>query len=216
MCCNNQLEQLIKDTYNNLVGSSYNFNRCNVQKMANSIQKAAEERFNTTFEVLAGVGDYASKSHFFQNYICKVELEGRYLLAYASPKPETEELPEENEVENSRKEPGLFTMVTAACGFSVWRGAAAAWMFTMSRHTPHSAATATRHTLQPQPHATRCSYTPHSVHNDGHTLQPHATLCNHTPHAAATLCSQWEKLKVPIILIQNIIFRFRPVSNVDV
>ncbi|KAI1718486.1 ground-like domain-containing protein [Ditylenchus destructor] len=98
MCCNKQLEELMKSAYNGLVGSTYNFNRCNVQKMANTIQKAAEERFNTTFEVLAGGGDFASKSHFYDNYICKIEMEGRFLLAYASPKPEEPTSPEDSGV----------------------------------------------------------------------------------------------------------------------
>ena len=41
------------------------------------LQMRAEETFNTTFEVVAGVGDYASKSHFYHNLICKIERESR-------------------------------------------------------------------------------------------------------------------------------------------
>ncbi|TMS35059.1 hypothetical protein L596_002535 [Steinernema carpocapsae] len=94
MCCNKELEHLIGKTFDDLKKShNGKWQNCNVQQLASKLNENAEKAFNTSFESIAGIGDYASKSHFFSNFICKVEREGRYMLAYGSPKhaePESE------------------------------------------------------------------------------------------------------------------------------
>ncbi|KAI1723178.1 ground-like domain-containing protein [Ditylenchus destructor] len=115
MCCNNVLESLIKDTYQDLAvearrrrqldqttndvqtnDGTFLTNRAspdgepNLQSMADQLQERAEQHFNTTFEVIVGTGDYASKSHFLENYICKVRRNRRFILAYGTPKSERE------------------------------------------------------------------------------------------------------------------------------
>lgn len=64
---------------------------CNIQQIANRVQKNAEEAYNTTFEIVVGVGDYASKSHFYSDLICKIEVDGKFVLAYATPRPDAED-----------------------------------------------------------------------------------------------------------------------------
>ncbi|KAH7722801.1 Protein GRD-15 [Aphelenchoides avenae] len=76
MCCNNGLEDLMRTTYDQLRGQP-EFLNCNVHRISNEVQTRAEAQYNTTFEVIVGIGDYASKSHFFHNLICKIEREGR-------------------------------------------------------------------------------------------------------------------------------------------
>ncbi|KAI1695586.1 ground-like domain-containing protein [Ditylenchus destructor] len=58
-----------------------------MQAIADRVQANLEGQFNTTFEVVVGHGDYASKSNFHQNYICKVRRGRRFILAYGTPKP---------------------------------------------------------------------------------------------------------------------------------
>uniref|UniRef100_A0AC35FJJ2 Ground-like domain-containing protein n=1 Tax=Panagrolaimus sp. PS1159 TaxID=55785 RepID=A0AC35FJJ2_9BILA len=87
MCCSKGLEEVINDAYDQLKNSrDGKWSSCNIQQIANKVQDLAQKRFNTTFEAMAGVSDYASKSHFYHNYICKVERDSRYILAYASPR----------------------------------------------------------------------------------------------------------------------------------
>ncbi|KAL3097363.1 hypothetical protein niasHS_003811 [Heterodera schachtii] len=93
MCCNSELENTMKMAFNELTNSEDNFHRCNVQQIANKVQLMSEDRFNTTFEVITGIGDYASRSHFFHNYICKIEKDDRFILAYASARPEFDSVP---------------------------------------------------------------------------------------------------------------------------
>ncbi|KAE9548737.1 hypothetical protein FO519_008056 [Halicephalobus sp. NKZ332] len=86
MCCNNELENVMNGAYDELKAARGGWQSCNIQQIANKIQLATEQRFNTSFEALAGVGDYASKSHFYHNYVCKIERDNRIILAYASPR----------------------------------------------------------------------------------------------------------------------------------
>uniref|UniRef100_A0A915LXC3 Ground-like domain-containing protein n=1 Tax=Meloidogyne javanica TaxID=6303 RepID=A0A915LXC3_MELJA len=90
MCCNAQLEENMNEAYDKAFRENNSLNKCNIQKIANSIQKSAENTFNTTFEIIIGLSDYISKSHFFRNYICKIKRDERYILAYASPRWELE------------------------------------------------------------------------------------------------------------------------------
>uniref|UniRef100_A0AC35TXI1 Ground-like domain-containing protein n=1 Tax=Rhabditophanes sp. KR3021 TaxID=114890 RepID=A0AC35TXI1_9BILA len=86
MCCNPQLERVILDAFNKLkLSQGGRWQKCNTQSIANEIQSSAQSKFNKTFETIAGIGDYASKSHFYSNLICKVEQGGRFMLAYATP-----------------------------------------------------------------------------------------------------------------------------------
>ncbi|CEF69401.1 Ground-like domain and Major facilitator superfamily domain, general substrate transporter-containing protein [Strongyloides ratti] len=97
MCCNEELEQLIYKTFNDLLNSKDGkWNKCNIQEIANRIQKNAQQKFDLKFESIAGIGDFASKSNFYGDNICKVEISGRYMLAYASPvqKPKMFENPD--------------------------------------------------------------------------------------------------------------------------
>uniref|UniRef100_A0A914Z7N4 Ground-like domain-containing protein n=1 Tax=Panagrolaimus superbus TaxID=310955 RepID=A0A914Z7N4_9BILA len=78
MCCSKELEDTINEAYDGLKNSKEGkWSACNIQQIANRVQDLAEKRFNTTFEALAGISDYASKSNFYHNYICKVERDNR-------------------------------------------------------------------------------------------------------------------------------------------
>uniref|UniRef100_A0A183BMS0 Ground-like domain-containing protein n=1 Tax=Globodera pallida TaxID=36090 RepID=A0A183BMS0_GLOPA len=88
MCCNPELENTMKMAFDELVSAEDGFQRCNVQQIANKVQSLSEDRFNTSFEVVSGIGDFASRSHFFHNLICKIKQNGRFILAYATARPE--------------------------------------------------------------------------------------------------------------------------------
>uniref|UniRef100_A0A914I5M8 Ground-like domain-containing protein n=1 Tax=Globodera rostochiensis TaxID=31243 RepID=A0A914I5M8_GLORO len=88
MCCNPELENTMKMAFNELVSAEDDFQRCNVQQIANKVQALSEDRFNTSFEVISGIGDFASRSHFFHNLICKIKQSDRFILAYATARPE--------------------------------------------------------------------------------------------------------------------------------
>lgn len=45
-------------------------------------------RFGTSFEVLSSLGDFAMHAHFASDLTCKIEKEGRFIAAYATPKVE--------------------------------------------------------------------------------------------------------------------------------
>lgn len=81
----------MRTTYEQLRGQP-EFLNCNVHRISSEVQvrnlwltrksserfqTRAEAQYNTTFEVIVGIGDYASKSHFFHNLICKIERDGR-------------------------------------------------------------------------------------------------------------------------------------------
>ncbi|CAD5229346.1 unnamed protein product [Bursaphelenchus okinawaensis] len=84
-CCNAQLNDLIVETYTELE-TKPKFHICNINAIANQIQKKAEERFNTTFETIAAFEDFAQKIHFHSDLVCKVELGGKFMLAYGTVK----------------------------------------------------------------------------------------------------------------------------------
>uniref|UniRef100_A0A914DPI8 Ground-like domain-containing protein n=1 Tax=Acrobeloides nanus TaxID=290746 RepID=A0A914DPI8_9BILA len=89
MCCSSALEHVMHETVEELKASrDGTWKSCNVQAISNKVQKKAEERFNLTFEVISGISDFASKSHFYMNNICKTHNDGRYILAYATAVPE--------------------------------------------------------------------------------------------------------------------------------
>ncbi|VDK42422.1 unnamed protein product [Cylicostephanus goldi] len=71
------------NTYNELEARP-KFHTCNVQAIVNTLQQRLEARFNETFETVASYDDFAQKVHFRGDLICKVETNGRYLLAYVA------------------------------------------------------------------------------------------------------------------------------------
>ncbi|GMT13401.1 hypothetical protein PFISCL1PPCAC_4698, partial [Pristionchus fissidentatus] len=77
MCCNKKLETLIHDTFANLTADP-KFQSCNTQKIANELQNRAQSAFGTEFEAITAIGDFASKTHFYSDLICKTEKNGRY------------------------------------------------------------------------------------------------------------------------------------------
>uniref|UniRef100_A0AC35GB73 Ground-like domain-containing protein n=1 Tax=Panagrolaimus sp. PS1159 TaxID=55785 RepID=A0AC35GB73_9BILA len=46
----------------------------------------AEMKFNQTFETLVGISNFASKTRFHGNFLCKVKAEGKIILSYGTPK----------------------------------------------------------------------------------------------------------------------------------
>ncbi|KHN81882.1 hypothetical protein Tcan_12773 [Toxocara canis] len=87
MCCNKRLESEMRTTFNQLKSSHKGtFQTCNTQKIANVMQENLQRSFNSTFETVAAIGDFASKIHFFSDHVCKLEIDGRYMLAYGTPR----------------------------------------------------------------------------------------------------------------------------------
>uniref|UniRef100_A0A8R1DPD4 Ground-like domain-containing protein n=1 Tax=Caenorhabditis japonica TaxID=281687 RepID=A0A8R1DPD4_CAEJA len=80
MCCNRKLENVMHETAHKLRGI-----KCNLQKVSTMLQKHTQQAFGTDFETLTGTGDFASKIHFYSDYVCKMERDGRVLLAYGTP-----------------------------------------------------------------------------------------------------------------------------------
>uniref|UniRef100_A0A914CFA0 Ground-like domain-containing protein n=1 Tax=Acrobeloides nanus TaxID=290746 RepID=A0A914CFA0_9BILA len=85
MCCNAELLDEMHKAYDDLRNRP-EWISCNIQAITNSVQKRAEARFGLPFEVITGISDFASKAHFYHNFICKFEREGRIILAYATPR----------------------------------------------------------------------------------------------------------------------------------
>ncbi|CAJ0583260.1 unnamed protein product, partial [Mesorhabditis spiculigera] len=83
VCCNAELNDMMVGTFTDLEARP-KFHTCNIQKLANELQDRAQKRFNETFETIASFEDFAQKIHFKGDLVCKVELGGRYMLAYAS------------------------------------------------------------------------------------------------------------------------------------
>uniref|UniRef100_A0AC34FPS6 Ground-like domain-containing protein n=1 Tax=Panagrolaimus sp. ES5 TaxID=591445 RepID=A0AC34FPS6_9BILA len=97
VCCNKQLNDLIVDTYTELEARP-KFHTCNINAIATMLQMKAETRFNTTFETIAGFEDFAQKIHFNGDLACKVEIGGKYMLAYGTVEDADQHLPPEDEM----------------------------------------------------------------------------------------------------------------------
>ena len=93
LCCNASLEQTMVDTFNEFKKNPQ-YTLCNVQKLAGEIQKNAEKKYQTKFESIAAHKDFVAKSHFSGDLNCKIEIDGKYILAYATPV----KLPEDSDV----------------------------------------------------------------------------------------------------------------------
>ncbi|TKR61194.1 hypothetical protein L596_028338 [Steinernema carpocapsae] len=84
LCCNVTLENTMFAAYENFKRSK-KYSECNVHKMADIMGTAAENRFNHTFETIAAHKDFVAKSRFSGDLNCKIEIDGKYFLAYATP-----------------------------------------------------------------------------------------------------------------------------------
>uniref|UniRef100_A0AC34FSC2 HTH araC/xylS-type domain-containing protein n=1 Tax=Panagrolaimus sp. ES5 TaxID=591445 RepID=A0AC34FSC2_9BILA len=61
-------------------------NEFNLQAMANKVGNKAEDRFNATFETIIGISNFASKTRFNGDLLCKVKAGKRFVLSYATAK----------------------------------------------------------------------------------------------------------------------------------
>uniref|UniRef100_A0A914DVV0 Ground-like domain-containing protein n=1 Tax=Acrobeloides nanus TaxID=290746 RepID=A0A914DVV0_9BILA len=60
------------------------FHICNINVLATQLQKKLEKSFNRTFETIVSFEDFAQKIHFNEDLACKVEIGGKYMLAYGT------------------------------------------------------------------------------------------------------------------------------------
>ncbi|VDK23265.1 unnamed protein product [Anisakis simplex] len=85
LCCNGELLRLIDVANRDAV--QRNYSECNTHIVAQTLQENAERRFNTTFEIIVSTGDFASKTHFRDDLLCKDFIYSKYVLIYATPIP---------------------------------------------------------------------------------------------------------------------------------
>uniref|UniRef100_A0A914NZ62 Ground-like domain-containing protein n=1 Tax=Panagrolaimus davidi TaxID=227884 RepID=A0A914NZ62_9BILA len=85
LCCNRVLEELIYRS--NSVIERKRLSECNIHAFAAHLQQEAEKMFKTTFEIVIGTGDFASKSRFKDNLICKTITNKKVILIYGTPEP---------------------------------------------------------------------------------------------------------------------------------
>uniref|UniRef100_A0A915B6F4 Ground-like domain-containing protein n=1 Tax=Parascaris univalens TaxID=6257 RepID=A0A915B6F4_PARUN len=83
LCCNRDLLKLIDDANRYVIARNYS--QCNKQIFAQILHKKAEKKFGITFEIIVSTSDFASKSHFRENFICKDRINRRFILIYATP-----------------------------------------------------------------------------------------------------------------------------------
>ncbi|EGT53015.1 CBN-GRD-7 protein [Caenorhabditis brenneri] len=83
-CCNLRLQTKMEELADELLNNG-TFHRCNVQKLANDLQVKVETAFKEDFETVVGLSDFAERIHFREHYVCKIEVNGRYMLAWATP-----------------------------------------------------------------------------------------------------------------------------------
>ncbi|VDK58853.1 unnamed protein product, partial [Cylicostephanus goldi] len=84
VCCNLQLNNLIEDTFEE-VKNVQGYSACNIAKMANIMQQKSEQMFGHPFESIVALSDFAQNVHFAGDLVCKVEIDGKYMLTYATP-----------------------------------------------------------------------------------------------------------------------------------
>uniref|UniRef100_A0A914PSK2 Ground-like domain-containing protein n=1 Tax=Panagrolaimus davidi TaxID=227884 RepID=A0A914PSK2_9BILA len=91
MCCESGLEEVVNMAMDELKAEKEaqgeKFSSCNMQAMANKVGQMAERRFNTTFETVVGVSNFASNTRFFGNLMCKVSSGNKVILTYGTAKP---------------------------------------------------------------------------------------------------------------------------------
>ncbi|RCN32782.1 ground-like domain protein, partial [Ancylostoma caninum] len=84
VCCNLQLNNLIEDTFEE-IKNVQGYSACNIAKVANIIQQKSEQMFEHPFESIVALSDFAQNVHFAGDLVCKVEIDGKYMLTYATP-----------------------------------------------------------------------------------------------------------------------------------
>ncbi|KAI1731194.1 ground-like domain-containing protein [Ditylenchus destructor] len=95
MCCNMGVEADIRSAFDGFTAerikrAGEDATLYKLDQISAAIQRSLEERYCTTFEVVVGNSDFASKSHFYENFLCKVRHNGRVILAYGTPKNSSE------------------------------------------------------------------------------------------------------------------------------
>uniref|UniRef100_A0A915N7P7 Ground-like domain-containing protein n=1 Tax=Meloidogyne javanica TaxID=6303 RepID=A0A915N7P7_MELJA len=102
MCCNSKLEDVMRDAYKELLQEKGEdiFHRSNLQKITNRVQALTEAKFNTTFEVITAISDFASKKEF----VVKPIKHSNTLTKSVSEEVESEESKEEEKEEGESKE----------------------------------------------------------------------------------------------------------------
>ncbi|CAP37552.1 Protein CBR-GRD-8 [Caenorhabditis briggsae] len=88
LCCNVTLEKTMEEAY--IAARDGGASSCNVQKMASAVQAVAEKKFGTTFESVAAHKDFVAKINFAGDLNCKIEIDGKFIMAYATPMSEQE------------------------------------------------------------------------------------------------------------------------------
>uniref|UniRef100_A0A1I7UQF4 Ground-like domain-containing protein n=1 Tax=Caenorhabditis tropicalis TaxID=1561998 RepID=A0A1I7UQF4_9PELO len=88
LCCNVTLEKTMEEAY--IAAKADGASTCNVQKMATAVQAQAEKKFGTTFESVAAHKDFVAKINFAGDLNCKIEIDGKFIMAYATPLAEQE------------------------------------------------------------------------------------------------------------------------------
>ncbi|PAV74761.1 hypothetical protein WR25_14110 [Diploscapter pachys] len=83
VCCNSELEDEMVNSFREI--TSNHFNKCNIQYIANTLQRNCQTRFSHPFQVIVGIRDFAQSINFKYDLVCKIEIGGRVLLAYAAP-----------------------------------------------------------------------------------------------------------------------------------
>ncbi|CAI5456082.1 unnamed protein product [Caenorhabditis angaria] len=90
-CCSKPLQGAMEELADDLLNNG-TFHRCNVQKIANKLQEKVQEAFEDDFETVVGLSDFAERVHFRKYYVCKIEVNGRYMLAYSTPEQSSKRL----------------------------------------------------------------------------------------------------------------------------
>uniref|UniRef100_A0A914BXP8 Ground-like domain-containing protein n=1 Tax=Acrobeloides nanus TaxID=290746 RepID=A0A914BXP8_9BILA len=85
LCCNKILEELMYASNKHV--EKKNLSKCNVHALVDSLQERAQDFFQTTFEIIVGTGDFASKTRFKDDLICKTIIGNKVILIYATPEP---------------------------------------------------------------------------------------------------------------------------------
>ncbi|CAB3398449.1 unnamed protein product [Caenorhabditis bovis] len=83
VCCNLMLNELMSTSYEQTFKETKS--KCNIQKIANKLQTYAESIFASNFETIVSLEDFSQKIHFRDNLVCKIEVDGKFILAYGTP-----------------------------------------------------------------------------------------------------------------------------------
>ncbi|KAF1751272.1 hypothetical protein GCK72_017826 [Caenorhabditis remanei] len=84
VCCNLELNNVVESTYKE-IRELPDFNPCNLQVIANKVQRASEKMFQHPFETLVAHADFAQNINFAGDLVCKLEIDGKYMISYGTP-----------------------------------------------------------------------------------------------------------------------------------